>query len=65
MFFRKLARTIAARKTAVALAIVAFAIINFSSVTGVFRAQRLAQSGPTSESKVRFRRTGVPERERS
>ena len=46
MFFRKLARSIPARKTAVALAIVAFAIINFSSVTGVLRAQRLAQSGP-------------------
>ena len=44
MFFRKLARSIPARKTAVAL--VAFAIINFSSVTGVLRAQRLAQSGP-------------------
>ena len=46
MFFRKLARSIPARKTAVALAIVAFAIINFSSVTGVLRAQTLAQSGP-------------------
>jgi hypothetical protein len=46
MFFRKLARTIPARKTAVALAIVAFAIINFSSVTGVLSAQTMAQSGP-------------------
>jgi hypothetical protein len=46
MFFRKLARSIPVRKTAVALAIVAFATINFSSVTGVLRAQRLAQSGP-------------------
>ena len=46
MFFRKLARSIPARKTAVAIAIVAFAIISFSSVTGVLRAQKLAQSGP-------------------
>jgi hypothetical protein len=45
MFLRKLARSIPARKTAVALAIVAFATINFGSVTGVLRAQRLAQSG--------------------
>ena len=35
MFFRKLA-----------LAMVAFAIINSSSFTGVLRAQRLTQSGP-------------------
>ena len=46
MFFRKLARSIPVRKTAVALAIVAFANINFSSITGVLRAQRLAQSVP-------------------
>jgi hypothetical protein len=46
MFFRKLARSVPARKTAGALAIVAFAIINVSSVTGVLRAQKLAQSGP-------------------
>ena len=46
MYFRKLARSIPVRKTAVALAMVAFAIINFSSVTGVLRAQTLAQSGP-------------------
>jgi hypothetical protein len=46
MFFRKLARSIPARKTAVAIAIVAFAIISFSSVTGVLRAQKSAQSGP-------------------
>src|SRR5260370_2384434 len=44
--FRQLARAIPARKTAVAIAIVAFAIISFSSVTGVLRAQKLAQSGP-------------------
>ena len=47
MFFRKLARSIPARKTAIALASVAFAMINFSSVTGVLRAQTLAQSGPS------------------
>ena len=46
MFFRKLARSIPARKTAVAIVIVAVAIISFSSVTGVLRAQKLAQSGP-------------------
>jgi hypothetical protein len=46
MFSRKLARSIPARKTAVVLAIFAFAIINFSSFTGVLRAQRLAQSVP-------------------
>jgi hypothetical protein len=46
MMFRKLARSITARKTPIALAIIAFAIINFSSVTGVLRAQTLAQSGP-------------------
>ena len=46
MFFRKLARSIPARKAAVSLAIVALAIINLSSVTGALRAQRLAQSGP-------------------
>jgi hypothetical protein len=46
MFFRKLARSNPSWKMAVALAIIAFAIINFSSVTGVLRAQRLAQSGP-------------------
>jgi hypothetical protein len=46
MFFRKFARPIPVRKTAVALAIVAFASINFSSVTGVIRAQGMAQSGP-------------------
>jgi hypothetical protein len=46
MFIRKLARCIPARKTVVALAIIAFALVNFGSVTGVLRAQRLAQSGP-------------------
>ena len=46
MFFRNLARSIPARKTAAVLAVVAFAIINLSSVTGVLRAQGLAQSGP-------------------
>jgi hypothetical protein len=46
IFFRKLARSILAPKTAVAVAIVAFAIISFSSVTPVLRAQKLAQSGP-------------------
>jgi hypothetical protein len=46
MFFRRVARFIPARKTPVALAIAAFAIVNFSSVTGVLRAQTLAQSGP-------------------
>jgi hypothetical protein len=46
MFLRKLAKSIPTRKTAVALAIVAFGMINVSSVTGVLRAQRLAQSGP-------------------
>jgi hypothetical protein len=46
MFFRKLARSIPARKTAVAIGIVVFAIISFSSVTGLLRAQKLAQSGP-------------------
>jgi hypothetical protein len=46
MFFRKLAGSIPARKRTVAPAIVVFAIINFSSVTGVLRAQNLAQSGP-------------------
>jgi hypothetical protein len=44
MLFRKLARSISARKTAVAL--VAFAIINSGSVTSVLRAQGLTQSGP-------------------
>ena len=44
MFFRKLTRSITARKTAVAF--VALAIVNSSSVTGVLRAQTLAQSGP-------------------
>jgi hypothetical protein len=39
MLFRKRARSIPAGKTAVAF--VAFAIVNFSSVTGVVRAQRL------------------------
>lgn len=46
MFFRRLARSIAAGKTAVSLAIVAFAMINFGSIAGVLRAQRLAQSDP-------------------
>jgi len=46
MFFRKLATSFPARKTAVAIALVAFAIISFSSVTGVLRAQKSAQSGP-------------------
>jgi hypothetical protein len=46
MFFRMLARSIPAWKTAVAIAVVAFAIINLSSVTGVLRAQKSAQSGP-------------------
>ena len=46
MFSRHLARSIPARKTAVAFGIVAFAIINFSSVTVVLRAQSLAQSLP-------------------
>jgi hypothetical protein len=44
MFFRKLTRSITARKTAVVF--VAFAIVNSSSVIGVLRAQTLAQSGP-------------------
>jgi hypothetical protein len=48
MFLRRLARFIPARKRAAALAIVAFATINFSSVAGVLRAQSLAQSGPNS-----------------
>ena len=46
MFSRQFARSIPARKTAVAFAIVAFAIINLSSVTVVLRAQSLAQSLP-------------------
>jgi hypothetical protein len=46
MFSRKLAISIPARRTAVVLAIFAFAIIDFSSVTGVLSAQRLAQSVP-------------------
>lgn len=46
MVFRKPARSISARKTAVAIAIVAFAIVNSSSVTGVLRAERFAQSSP-------------------
>src|ERR1700722_1789388 len=46
MFFRKLARSIPAWKTAVAIAVAAFAIISFSSVTGVLRAQQPARSGP-------------------
>jgi hypothetical protein len=46
MFFRKLARSIPARKTAGAIALVAFAIISFSSVKGVLLAQKPAQSGP-------------------
>jgi hypothetical protein len=44
--FRKLARSIPARKTAIAIAVVAFAIVSFSSVTGVLRAQKSARSGP-------------------
>ena len=46
MFCRKFARSIPVRKTAVGLAIIAFASINFSSVTSVIRAQGMAQSGP-------------------
>lgn len=45
MFFRELAGSSRARKTAVGLAILAFAIINFNSATRVLRAQSLAQSG--------------------
>jgi hypothetical protein len=48
MFLRRLGRSIPARKTAAALAIVAFATINFSSVAGVLRAQSSAQSGSNS-----------------
>jgi hypothetical protein len=46
MFFRKHARFIPVRKTAGAIALVAFAIISFSSITDVLRAQKPAQSGP-------------------
>jgi len=46
MFFQKFARSIPVRKTAVAVAIAAFASISFSSVTGVLRAKEVAQSGP-------------------
>ena len=46
MFSRKVARSFPARKTAVALAIVAFAIINFSFVTGMLHAQKSAQTVP-------------------
>jgi hypothetical protein len=46
MFFRMLARSISAWKTAVAIAVVAFAIFSLSSVTGVLRAQKPAQPGP-------------------
>jgi hypothetical protein len=42
MFFRKLARSFSARKTTVAIAVVAFAMVSFSSVTSVLP----AQSGP-------------------
>jgi hypothetical protein len=45
MFFRKLARSILASKTTVAISIVAFTIINFSPITGALRAQELEQSG--------------------
>ena len=45
MFFRRLAKSVPRWKTTVALTILSFAIINFSSVTAVLRAQRLAQSG--------------------
>ena len=46
MLFRKLARSIAARTAAIAVAIGASVIVNPSSVTGVVYAQALAQSGP-------------------
>jgi hypothetical protein len=46
MFFRKFVRSIPARKATVVIAMVEFAIISFSSVTGVLLAQKLAQSGP-------------------
>jgi hypothetical protein len=46
MFFRKLARFIPAWKTAVAIAVAALAIISCTSVTGVLRAQKPAQTGP-------------------
>ena len=49
MFYRKLDRSIRARKTVAALAIAAFAI-SFGSVTGVLRAQNVAQSGPNQRS---------------
>ncbi|MGD1094305.1 MAG: hypothetical protein ABSB35_20245 [Bryobacteraceae bacterium] len=45
-FFRKLVRSVPARTTAFSIAIAAFVIVSFSSVTGVVRAQKLAQSGP-------------------
>jgi hypothetical protein len=46
MLSRKLTRSIAPRTAAVAVAIGATVIVNPSSVTGVVRAQTLAQSGP-------------------
>ena len=42
MSSRKVARSV----TPITIGIVAFAITNFSSVTGVLHAQRTAQSGP-------------------
>jgi hypothetical protein len=42
MSFRKVARSV----TPITIAIVAFAIFHFSSVTGVLRAQTLAQTSP-------------------
>ena len=64
MLSRKLARSVAARTAAAALAISASVIVNTSSVTGVVSAQAPARSAQTSEWRVRFRRTGVLERER-
>jgi hypothetical protein len=46
MFFRMPPKSIPVRKTAGAIALLAFAIISLSSVTGVLRAQKSAQSGP-------------------
>ncbi len=62
MFFRKLARSGPARKRAIAMA--AFVMINFSSLTGVLRSG-WRNRARTNEWKVWFRRTGVPKRERS
>ena len=46
MFFQKLARFIPAWKRAVAIAVAALAIISCTSVTGVLRAQKPAQTDP-------------------